>query len=40
MLDSVTLGCAVGALLGDAVEAMLDGVPLGSEVGALLGDMN
>ncbi len=39
MLDGVTLGCAVGALLGDSVVgAMLDGVTLGCAVGALLGD--
>jgi hypothetical protein len=38
MLDGVTLGCAVGALLRDSVVgAMLDGVTLGCAVGALLG---
>jgi hypothetical protein len=38
LLDGVTLGCSVDALLGDTVGAMLDGVTLGCAVSALLID--
>ncbi len=38
MLNGVTLGCAVDALLVDSVEAMLDGITLRCTIAALMGD--